>query len=150
TALVFLNQIREKVGVMYGNPEVTPGGRALKFYSSVRIEVRRKENIRQGGEIVGHDMRVKITKNKLYPPYKEAVVRIIYGKGIDIIHALMEAAISTGVIQRNGSYYSFNGERLAQGKESLRKVLVADKTLQDKIREAVLATVANGTNGDKE
>ncbi len=141
TALVFLNQIREKVGVMYGNPEVTPGGRALKFYSSVRMEVRRKETIKQGGDIIGHDMRVKITKNKLYPPYKEAVVRIIYGKGIDTIHALMEAAIWAGVIERNGSYYSFSGERLAQGKESLRKVLMEEESLREKIREAVLSRV---------
>jgi recombination protein RecA len=137
---------------MYGNPEVTPGGRALKFYSSVRMEVRRKESIKQGTDIIGHDMRVKITKNKLYPPYKEAVVRIIYGKGIDTIHALMEAAIWAGVIERNGSYYSFGGERLAQGKESLRKVLMAEEALREKIREAVLATAAapQGQQGQSE
>jgi recombination protein RecA len=142
TALIFLNQVREKVGVMYGNPETTPGGRALKFYSSVRMEVRRKDSIKQGTDIIGHEARVKIVKNKLAPPYKEATIRIIYGKGIDKLSALIETAMSLGVIERAGSFYKFGDETLAQGKESLRKVLEAEPELQEKIRKAVYNIVA--------
>jgi len=150
TALVFLNQIREKVGVLYGNPEVTPGGRALKFYASVRLEVRRKEVVRSGGEIVGHDMKVRVTKNKLYPPYKEAIVRIIYGKGIDVVHSIMEAALAAGVIERRGSFYSLDGQRLAQGKEELRKVLAANPELVERIRAMVLSKVRSNAGVQEE
>ncbi len=150
TALVFLNQIREKVGVLYGNPEVTPGGRALKFYASVRLEVRRKEVVRAGGEIVGHDMKVRVTKNKLYPPYKEAIVRIIYGKGIDVVHSIMEAALAAGVIERRGSFYSIDGQRLAQGKEELRKVLMSSPELVERIRNMVLSKVRGSVAGAQE
>ena len=152
TALIFLNQVREKVGVMYGNPETTPGGRALKFYSSVRMEIRRKDTIRDGKDIVGHEAKVKIVKNKLYPPYKEAIIRIIYGKGIDSLHSLIEAALELGVITRAGSYYDFNGERLAQGKESLKRVIESDEGLKKKIIDAVYEKAKGGaeTNGYEE
>jgi len=149
TALVFLNQVREKVGVMYGNPEVTPGGRALKFYSSVRMEVRRKESVKEGKDVIGHEARVKIVKNKLYPPYKEATIRILYGKGIDTLHSLIETALETGVITRAGSYYSFGNERLAQGKESLRKVIESEPELKEKIKQAVISKVKSIEGGNE-
>jgi len=142
TALIFINQIREKVGVMYGNPETTPGGRALKFYSSIRLEVRRQSQIKKGTDVIGHEVKVKVVKNKLYPPYKEAVLRIIYGQGIDKLYSLLEAALALEVITRHGSYYDFGEERLAQGKESLLRVIASDEKLQEEIRNAALKKVA--------
>ncbi len=138
TALIFINQVREKIGVMFGNPETTPGGRALKFYSSIRVEVRRQSSIKQGDKTVGNLVRIKVVKNKLAPPFREAVLELIYGKGIDKIGDVLDAAVSAGIVEKAGSWYSYNKERLGQGRENVKKLLAAKpellKEIEDKVR----------------
>ncbi len=119
TTAIFINQIREKIGIVYGNPETTPGGRALKFYSSVRIEVRRRGDVKSGIDKVGNRTRIKIIKNKVAPPFKETEVEIMFGKGIDRIGDLINIASDLDIVQKSGSWYSFNNERLGQGKEKV-------------------------------
>ncbi len=121
--VIFINQLREKVGVMYGNPETTPGGRALKFYSSVRIDVRRTEQLKQGNEVYGNHIRCRIVKNKVAPPFKVAEFDIIYGKGISRVGEVLDFAIELDIIKKSGSWFSYNGERLGQGKETVRKMV---------------------------
>ena len=124
--VIFINQLREKVGVMYGNPETTPGGRALKFYSSVRIDVRRTEQLKQGNEVYGNHIRCRIVKNKVAPPFKVAEFDIIYGKGISRVGEVLDFAIELDIIKKSGSWFSYNGERLGQGKETVRKLVEED------------------------
>ena len=123
TIAFFINQIREKVGVMFGNPETTPGGRALKFYSSVRLEVRRAESIKDSGNFVGNRTRIKVVKNKVAPPFKEAMVDIIYGKGISKIGELVDIAADLEIIKKAGSWYSYGEERIGQGRENAKTFL---------------------------
>ena len=137
--VIFINQLREKVGVMYGNPETTPGGRALKFYASVRIDVRRTEQLKRGTEIYGNHVRCKIVKNKVAPPFKVAEFDILYGQGISRASEVLDFAISLDIIKKSGSWFSYNGERLGQGKETVRQ-LVEDNPefmaeLEEKVRE---------------
>lgn len=124
---IFINQLREKVGVIYGNPEVTTGGRALKFYSSVRIDVRRVETLKVNGEMVGNRTRAKVVKNKIAPPFKEAEFDIMYGEGISRIGELVDLAVKADVIQKAGAWFSYNGERLGQGRENV-KILLQENT----------------------
>lgn len=138
TTAIFINQIREKIGVLYGNPETTPGGRALKFYSSVRIEVRRRGDVKSGADKVGNRVRVKITKNKVAPPFREAEVEIMFGRGIDRVGDLINIASDLDVIQKSGSWYSLGGERLAQGKEKTIEVLSGRPETLQNIRETVM------------
>ena len=137
--VIFINQLREKVGVMYGNPETTTGGRALKFYASVRIDVRKTEQLKNGNDIYGNHVKCKIVKNKVAPPFKVAEVDILYGKGISRAGELVDIGIALDVIQKSGSWLSYNGERLGQGKENIRKMLESDQALfaeiDAKIRE---------------
>ena len=140
--VVFINQLREKVGVMYGNPETTPGGRALKFYSSVRIDVRRTEQLKQGSEIYGNHVRCKIVKNKVAPPFKTAEFDIIYGQGISRSGEILDFAIEMDVIKKSGSWFSYNGERLGQGKDNVRKLVEADAALLAELEEKVRALMA--------
>ncbi len=135
TALIFINQVREKIGVMFGNPETTPGGRALKFYASIRAEVRRQTSIKQGDKTVGNLVKVKIVKNKLAPPFREAVLELIYGKGIDKIGDVLDAALAAGIIEKAGSWYSYKGERLGQGRENVKKLLSSKPELLHEIEE---------------
>ena len=136
--VIFINQLREKVGVMYGNPETTPGGRALKFYASVRIDVRKTEQLKNGNDIYGNRVKCKIVKNKVAPPFKTAEFDILYGKGISKSGELIDMGITLGIIKKSGSWFSYNGERVAQGKDNTRKVfedspeLMAD--LEEKVR----------------
>lgn len=139
TVVIFINQIREKVGVMFGNPEVTPGGRALKFYSSVRLEIRRSEQIKLGTDIVGNKTKVKVVKNKVAPPFKTLVVDLIYGKGVSKVGEIIDIAVEEEFIQKSGSWFSYNGDKIGQGRENVKKYLNENPelltTLETQIRE---------------
>lgn len=140
TACIFINQIREKVGVMYGNPETTPGGRALKFYASVRLDVRKQgQPIKVGNDAIGNRVKVKVTKNKLAPPFREHEIELYFGKGIDPMADLVTVAIATGVIEKSGSWLSYGETRLGQGKEKAADLLRAAPQMAQEIREKVLA-----------
>jgi protein RecA len=144
TIAIFINQLREKVGIMFGNPETTPGGRALKFYSSVRLEVRRVESIKQGNELVGNRTRVKVVKNKVAPPFKQAELDIMYGEGISKEGSIIDIGTELDIIQKSGAWYSFEGERLGQGRENAKQYLKDNpeqaKIIEQRIREAAALT----------
>ncbi len=137
--VVFINQLREKVGVMYGNPETTPGGRALKFYSSVRIDVRKTEQLKNSGEMVGNKTRCKVVKNKVAPPFKQAEFEIIYGKGISKSGEVLDLGVDLDLIEKSGSFFSYNGERLAQGRDNARKYLEEHPDVMKEIEEKIKA-----------
>ena len=122
--VIFINQLREKIGVMYGNPETTTGGRALKFYSSVRVEIRRSEQIKQNGEIVGNKANIKVVKNKVAPPFKTTQVDIIYGKGISRDGEILDLAVEGDIIEKSGAWYAYNGEKIGQGRENAKNFLL--------------------------
>ena len=132
---IFINQIREKVGVMYGNPETTPGGRALKFYSTIRLDVRRGEQLKSGSEAVGNKTVVKVVKNKVAPPFKVAEVEIIYGEGISKMGELIDTAVSLNIINKAGAWFSYNGEKIGQGRENVKAYLKANPQVYDYIYE---------------
>lgn len=137
TCIIFINQLREKVGVMFGNPEVTPGGKALKFYSSVRIDVRKVDTVKSGTDIVGNKVKIKIVKNKLAPPFKVAEVEIIYGKGISNASAVFELALQYGLFEKSGSWFSYKGERIGQGKETIKNMIESDKDFADELVRSI-------------
>lgn len=137
TCIIFINQLREKVGVMFGNPEVTPGGKALKFYSSVRIDVRKVDTVKSGTDIVGNKVKIKIVKNKLAPPFKVAEVEIIYGKGISNASAVFELALQYGLLEKSGSWFSYKGERIGQGKETIKNMIESDKDFGDELVRSI-------------
>ena len=150
TTAIFINQIREKIGVMYGNPETTPGGRALKFYSSVRMEVRRKGDVKSGTDKVGNQTRIKVTKNKVAPPFREAEVEIMFGRGIDKVGDLINIASDLDIIQKSGSFYKYDGVTIGQGKEKASAYLLNQPGLIDQIRDRVVAVVSGkGTEEDE-
>lgn len=130
---IFINQLREKIGVMFGNPETTTGGKALKFYASIRVDVRKSEAIKSGTDIIGNKVNVKIVKNKVAPPFKVATVDILYGKGISRIGELIELAVEREIIQKAGAWFSYNGEKIGQGKEAARSFLQANPVICDTI-----------------
>ena len=138
-AVVFINQLREKVGVVYGNPEVTPGGRALKFYSSVRMEVRRIEQLKSGTEMIGNRTRVKIVKNKVAPPFKEAEFDIMYGTGISRAGEILDLAVKLDIINKSGAWFSYNGERLGQGRDNVKIYLQEHPDFADEIDKQIRA-----------
>ncbi|MGL4821082.1 MAG: recombinase RecA, partial [Bacilli bacterium] len=137
TIAVFINQIREKVGVMFGNPETTPGGRALKFYSSVRLEVRRAEQLKQGNDIVGNKTKIKVVKNKVAPPFRQAEVDIMYGEGISKEGEVLDMGADIDVVQKSGSWYSYKDERLGQGRENAKQFLRENPTLRQSIQTEI-------------
>ncbi len=135
--VIFINQLREKVGVMFGNPETTTGGRALKFYSSVRMDVRRVESLKQGGEVVGNHVRVKVVKNKVAPPFKEAEFDIMFGKGISREGDILDLASDLGLITKSGAWYAYEGEKIGQGRENAKQYLADNEAFRDMIEEKV-------------
>ena len=137
TTVIFINQLREKVGVMFGNPETTTGGRALKFYASVRLEIRRSEQLKMGDGIVGNKTAVKIVKNKVAPPFKTCVVDIMYGEGVSREGEIIDLAAEAGVIDKTGAWYSYNGEKLGQGKENVKLLLKENEALKNELEEKV-------------
>ena len=137
--VVFINQIREKVGVMYGNPETTPGGRALKFFASVRIDVRKTEQLKDGSNVYGNHVKCKIVKNKVAPPFRVAEFDILYGKGISAGGEILDFAIALDIIKKSGSWFSYNGERIGQGKDKVRQLLESDSALMAEIEAKVRA-----------
>ncbi|TDW24655.1 recombination protein RecA [Breznakia blatticola] len=136
TAL-FINQLREKVGIMFGNPETTPGGRALKFYSSVRIDIRRSEAIKIGTEVVGNKVNIKVVKNKVAPPFKVAQVEIMYGEGISFVGEVLDLAVDHDIVQKSGAWFSYKGDKIAQGKESAKAYLKENKDVMEEISQLV-------------
>lgn len=135
--VIFINQLREKVGVMFGNPETTTGGRALKFYSSVRMDVRRTETLKQGGEMVGNHVRVKIVKNKIAPPFKEAEFDIMFGKGISKEGDVLDLAASVGIVQKSGAWFAYGGDKIGQGRENAKAYLREHPEIMDEIEHKV-------------
>jgi len=141
TTALFINQLREKIGVMFGSPEVTPGGRALKFYSSVRLDVRKIDNLKDGTDVVGSRVRAKVVKNKLAPPFRQAEFDIIYGKGISKEGSLIDVGVDAEIIRKSGAWYTYEGDQLGQGKENARQFLVEHQDvaleIERRIREAL-------------
>jgi recombination protein RecA len=137
TIAVFINQLREKIGVMFGSPETTPGGRALKFYSSVRLDIRRIESIKDGPEVVGNRVRVKVVKNKTAPPFKQAEFDIMYGQGISREGSLLDVGVEMGIIKKSGAWFTYEGEQLGQGRENVKKFLTDNVDLMVEISEKI-------------
>ena len=158
TIAIFINQLREKVGVMFGNPETTPGGRALKFYSSVRLEVRRVETLKQGNDMVGNRTRIKVVKNKVAPPFKQAEIDIMYGEGISKVGSIIDIGVEKDIVQKSGAWFSYNGERLGQGRENAKQFLkdnpaiaeTIDKQIRDASVDTSSATIANFSDDEDE
>lgn len=137
TVLIFINQLREKIGVMFGNPETTTGGRALKFYASVRMDIRKIENIKQDGEIKGSRARVKVIKNKVAPPFREAEFDIMYGEGISKEGNVLDMAVNLDIIEKAGSWFSYSGEKIGQGRENVKKYLRENPDILDEVENKV-------------
>ncbi len=137
TTAIFINQLREKVGIMFGNPETTPGGRALKFYSSVRLDVRRIESIKQGTEVIGNRTKVKVVKNKVAPPFKEAEFDIIYGKGISKEGSVLDVAVNLDIVNKSGAWFSYNNQKIGQGRENAKQFLVENVAIYNEIEAKI-------------
>ena len=137
TVLIFINQLREKVGIMFGNPETTTGGRALKYYASVRLDIRKIENIKQDGEVVGNRARVKVVKNKVAPPFREAEFDIVYGKGISKEGNILDIGVNLDIVEKSGSWFSYNGERIGQGRENVKNYLRENPEMMKEIEEKI-------------
>lgn len=142
TCVIFTNQIREKIGVMYGNPETTPGGNALKFYASIRMDIRKTSVIKVGDEVLGNRARVKVIKNKMAPPFKVAEFDIMYNEGISKVGSILDVATSLGLLEKRGSWFSFEGEQLGQGRDQTKAVLAASPELQQKLTDRIRETLA--------
>ena len=137
TTCIFINQLREKVGVMFGNPETTPGGRALKFYASIRLDIRRNEQLKMGDGVVGNRTTIKVVKNKVAPPFKTAVVDIMYGEGVSHEGEILDLATEAGIVEKSGAWYSYQGEKLGQGKENVKLLLKDNIELKEEIEKKV-------------
>ena len=142
TVCIFINQLREKVGIMFGNPETTPGGRALKFYSSVRLDVRRVESLRNGGEVIGNHTRVKVVKNKVAPPFREAEFDIMYGEGISKEGCIIDLAVDKDIMEKSGSWFAYNGQKIGQGKDNAKSYLKEHPEVRDEIEQKIRASLS--------
>ena len=150
TIVIFINQLREKVGVMFGNPEVTTGGKALKFYASIRLDIRKIEQLKQGTEFVGNRTRVKVVKNKVAPPFKQAEFDMIYGEGISREGSVLDMAVARDIVQKSGSWFAYNDTRIAQGKENARQFLKDNPELCNEIEAKVRATMSPQPESEEE
>ena len=137
TIAIFINQLREKVGVMFGNPETTPGGKALKYYASVRLDIRRGEQLKLGSDVIGNNTKIKVVKNKVAPPFKTATLEIMYGEGVSRTSEIIDLATDAGILDKSGSWYSYNGEKLGQGKENVKLLLKENEALKNELEEKV-------------
>ena len=146
TIMIFINQLREKIGVMFGSPETTPGGRALKFYASVRLDIRRIESIKDGAEVVGSRTRVKVVKNKVAPPFKQAEFDIMYGKGISREGSLLDMAVDMGIIKKSGAWFTYDGEQLGQGRENAKNFLSENPEIMVEVSEKVRVQAGIGAD----
>lgn len=147
--VIFINQLREKVGVMFGNPETTTGGRALKFYASVRLDVRRGETLKQSGEMVGNHTKVKVVKNKVAPPFKQAEFDIMFGTGISREGEILDLAAECSVVNKSGAWYSYQGEKIGQGRENAKSYLTTHPEIMEEIEEKVRAHYGIGAEGQE-
>jgi len=150
TICIFINQLREKIGVMFGSPETTPGGRALKFYSSVRLDIRRIESIKDGVEVVGNRTRVKVVKNKCAPPFKQAEFDIMYGKGISREGSVLDIGVDLAIIKKSGAWYTYEGEQLGQGRENAKGFLIANAEIMVEVSERIRREMGIGVDADAE
>ncbi len=148
TICIFINQLREKIGVMFGSPETTPGGRALKFYSSVRLDIRRIESLKDGAEVVGNRTRVKVVKNKVAPPFRQAEFDIMYGQGISREGSLLDIAVDQDIVKKSGAWYSYDGEQIGQGREAVKRFLSENPDLMMEMQDRVLKAVGLAPSGD--
>ncbi len=146
TVAIFINQLREKIGVMFGSPETTPGGRALKFYSSVRLDIRRIESIKDGAEVVGNRTRVKVVKNKVSPPFRQAEFDIMYGKGISREGSVLDMAVDLGIVKKSGAWFTYEGEQLGQGRENAKNYLMENTEVMVEVSEKVRVAAGFGDN----
>lgn len=137
TVIIFINQLREKIGVMFGNPETTTGGRALKFYASVRMDIRKVENIKQDGQVIGNRAKVKIVKNKVAPPFREAEFDIMYGEGISKASNILDMAVNLDIIEKSGSWFSYNSEKIGQGRENVKNYLIENPKVMEEVEKKV-------------
>ena len=137
STIIFINQLREKVGIMFGNPETTPGGRALKFYSSVRLDIRKVENIKQDGEVVGNRVKVKVIKNKVAPPFREAEFDTVYGKGISKEGNILDLAVNLDIIEKSGAWFSYNGQKIGQGRENVKAFLAENPEIMQEVEKKI-------------
>ena len=147
---IFINQLREKVGVMYGNPETTPGGKALKFYASVRIDIRKTDVIKNGSEIIGNKVRVKIVKNKVAPPFKQCALEIVYGKGVSWISELVDMSVEYGFLKKAGAWYSYNGEKVGQGKEAAKKFMEENADIRGELEQKLRDAMSGNSKEDND
>ena len=150
TCVIFINQLREKIGIMFGNPETTTGGRALKFYASMRLDVRRIDSIKKGEEVFGNRTRVKIVKNKVAPPFRKAEFDIMYGTGISLSGDILDMAAEIGIIEKAGSWYSYNGERIGQGRENVKAFLEENPKIMDEVRAKLMEQMSDANNPSDE
>ncbi|MEE1308613.1 MAG: DNA recombination/repair protein RecA, partial [Bacteroidaceae bacterium] len=137
TTCIFINQLREKIGVMFGNPETTTGGNALKFYASVRLDIRKSSSIKDGDNVIGNEVKVKVVKNKVAPPFRRAEFEIMYGEGICRVGEVVDLGVDFGILEKSGSWYSYNGSKLGQGKEATKRVVRDNPELCDEITSKI-------------
>jgi recombination protein RecA len=149
TSIIFINQLRQKIGVMWGNPETTPGGLALKFYSSVRLDIRRIESVKKGDDILGNRVRVKVVKNKVAAPFKQAEFEIMFGQGVDRFGYLIDMGVNDGIIEKAGAFFSYNGDRMGQGRDNVKIYLSNSPTIADEIEAKIRAKAFGNTSDDQ-